>query len=425
MHTADLRSSLWAATAPPPPDTPPLREHAKADVAIVGGGFAGLSTALHLAEDGASVRLVEAQEPGFGASGRNNGQVIPAYGRHNPDDVVRLFGEEVGERLNAHVGAAADVTFDLIRRHGIDCDAVQEGWIQPAHAPSRMPALRAKAEQWARRGADVEILDAAETERLSGSPVYHGAWVHRRGGNIQPLAYSRGLARAAIAAGASVHGHSPATGIDQAGSRWRVTTPEGSVEADQVVIATNAYTGALWPKLGQTVVPVRSFQIATAPLSHNLRQSVLPGGQGISDSRSQLWAFRYDRDGRLVTSGFPLIPAGARGGMERVARSRVTTVFPQVGDIGIDYVWEGRIAMTRDRLPRYHALAPGVHAIMGWSGRGIALATATGAAMARHIRTGEVMPLPPAPVEPIPLHTLATPLARAMVLLYRWRDARA
>ncbi len=429
MHTADPRSSLWHATAGPAPDMPVLAGDRTSDLLVIGGGYTGLSAALHAAEGGADTVLVEAEEPGFGAAGRNNGQVIPAYARHNPDDIVRLLGAERGERLNAWVAGSADLVFDLIRRHAIDCDAVQEGWLQPAHAPGRVAVVRTKFEQWAKRGAPVELLDGARSAEMTGSVFYrHGAWLHRSGGHIQPLSYARGLARAAMAAGAAVYRGSPALRIERAGGRWRVATPAGSVSADQVVIATDAYTGAIWPSLRRSFVPVRSFQVATRPLGPNLVRTVLPGGQGLSDTRQALWAFRLDRDGRLVTTGAPLLPHGARAVLRRTTLERLRRVFPQIGDIEPEYVWEGQIGMTVDRLPRYHELAEGVHAGLGYSGRGIALATAMGRLLADRALgriTVADMPVAPTPVKRLPLHSVLVPLSRMAIPYYRWRDARA
>ena len=159
MQTSSFKSSLWTDTASPAPETRPLTGSRQADVVVVGGGYTGLSAALHLAENGADVMLLEAEVPGFGASGRNNGQVIPTYTRHNPDDVVRAFGTDQGERLNRWVSGSADLVFDLIRRHDIDCDAVQKGWLQPAHTESRMAGLRAKHDQWSARDASVAMID--------------------------------------------------------------------------------------------------------------------------------------------------------------------------------------------------------------------------------------------------------------------------
>ena len=144
MHPADPQSNLWTHTAARGPEYPSLKRERKADVAVVGGGFTGLSAALHLAEGGAETVLLEAGPPGFGASGRNNGQVIPAYSKHNPDDAVTTFGPEQGERLNAMVAGSADLVFELIKKHAIACDAVQNGWLQPAHRASRMNTVQKK-----------------------------------------------------------------------------------------------------------------------------------------------------------------------------------------------------------------------------------------------------------------------------------------
>ena len=427
MQTSNFASGLWTDTAGPAPDAPPLDGAQQADVVVVGGGYTGLSAALHLAQEGTDVVLLEAETPGFGASGRNNGQVIPAYTRHNPDDVVREYGSEQGERLNRWVAASADLVFDLIRHHGIECDAAQQGWLQPAHAESRLGGLRAKHDQWAARRAPVEMVDRDTMAGLTGSPVYHGGWMHRSGGHIQPLGYARGLAHAAIAAGASVHCRTPALELRREGDRWRVPTPRGSVDADTVLLATNAYTDALWPGLARSIVPVRSFHIATAPLSANVAATVLPDNHGFSDTRQALWAFRKDRDNRLVTTCMPFTPFSARRTLRRSTLARLRQAYPQIPETAFDYVWDGKVAMTTDRLPRYHELAPGVHAGLGYSGRGIAIGTAMGRFLAERAlgQHGTEPPVPQTPLRTLPLHDLVVPLSRMLILYYRWRDARA
>lgn len=427
MQTSDPRSCVWNATAIAAPETPPLQGEVAADVCVIGGGFTGLSAALHAAEAGARTVLLEAEAPGFGASGRNNGQVIPAYVRHNPDDIVALYGPEVGERMNAWVAGSADLVFDLIRRHRIECDAVQNGWLQPAHTLGRMRLVLNKYEQWMRRGAPVELIeDRDEVAAMTGSPIYHGAWLHRAGGHIQPLSFARGLARAAMTAGAAVHARSPAVEIRRDGERWRIVTLRGFVIADNVILATNAYTDGLWPGLRQSIVPVRSFHVATVPLSDNVARTILPGGQGLSDTRQALWAFRLDRSNRLVTTAAPLFTFGARDVLRRSTAARLRLAFPQIGEVAFECIWDGKVAMTVDRLPRYHALAPGLYAGLGYSGRGIALGTAMGKLMAERA-TGRFEgdpPIPVSPVEALPMHDLLVPLSRAMVLAYRWKDAR-
>jgi glycine/D-amino acid oxidase-like deaminating enzyme len=426
MRPADPKSNLWTHTAAAAPDCPALQGERGADVVVVGAGFTGISTALHLAEGGADVVLLEAGQPGFGASGRNNGQVIPAYSKHNPDDAVAEFGPERGERLNEMVAGSADLVFELIRKHGIDCDASQEGWLQPAHRASRLKGVRIKHDQWAARGAPVEMFDADRAAELTGSPIYHGGWMHRSGGHIQPLGYSRGLARAAQAAGASVHGESPVQSIDREGSQWRVKLPDGLVRADKVILATNGYTGNLFPNLRQTIVPLRSSHLATAPLSDNVAKTVLPGNHGLSDTRQALWAFRKDRFGRIITTCAPVFTAGARGRMSASTIKRLNTAFPQIEQPQIEYFWEGIIAMTPERLPRYHELAEGMIAALGYSGRGIALGTAMGRMLAQRALgtpAGDLA-LPALPLKPLPMHDLVVPLARTLSWYYRWRDTR-
>ena len=426
MHLADPRSNLWTHTAAPGPDCPALQGDHVADVAVIGGGYTGLSAALHLAKGGARVILLETGQPGFGASGRNNGQVIPVYSRHGPDDAVAAFGAERGERLNQMVAGSADLVFDLIRRHDIDCDAAQEGWLQPAHRPSRMRGIQAKHDQWAARGAPVEMYDAARAAELTGSPIYHGGWMHRAGGHIQPLGYARGLARAAQAAGAMVRGDSPVLSIDRDGGKWRLKVAGGNVRAEKVILATNGYTGNLFPNLRQTIIPLRSTHVATTALSDNVAKSVLPGNHGLSDTRQALWAFRKDRFGRIVTTSAPVFTTGARARMAASTLRRLNIAFPQIERPEIEYVWEGIIAMTYERLPRYHELAGGIMTALGYSGRGIALGTAVGRMMAERALGKPVneLPLPALPLKPWPMHDLVVPFSRTMAWYFKWCDSR-
>src|SRR5215207_5812083 len=243
-----LEPSLWAATAPPAFPTPRLDGDASVDVCVIGAGYAGLSTALHLAERGTNVLVLEAREPGWGASGRNGGQVIPGL-KYDPDELVEKFPER-GEELVAFAGGTADAVFDLIARHKLYVPHVRAGWIQRAHTPDAIEAVRRRAEQWAKRGAAAEFLDKAATERHLGTAQYDAGWLDRRGGAIQPLAYARGLARAALEAGAAMHGQSRVTAVARNGGRFTVTTERGAaVTAEKVVVCTNGYTGDLVPRL--------------------------------------------------------------------------------------------------------------------------------------------------------------------------------
>ncbi len=429
MKTSDPAAVLWRATAPAAAVTPALDGPCEADVCIIGGGFTGLSTALHLAEGGARAVLLEAGDPGFGASGRNHGQVVPMLSRYGPEDTVARFGYEAGERFNRFTAESAKLVFELIDRLGIECDARPVGWLLPVDSPARDGMVRARADAWAARGMPVRYLERAETEAMTGSRYWQGALYHAWGGNIQPLAYARGLAKAALDAGAMVHAHSPATALAQTGPRWHVKTPGGAVTADQVVLATNGYTGRLWPGLGRAIVPFRLFLAATAPQGGNVRRHILPGDMSVSDSRTLLWPFRWDREGRMVTGGDIVLPWRARGRAETVARRRLQAAFPELGDARFEFVWDGKVAMTLDRLPRAMELGRGVWTALGYNGRGVALATAMGRLLAGRclegLKADDPVPAALRQPHPVPFNRLAVPVARAMLLRYRQQDAKA
>ena len=419
-----LAPSLWSATAAPAPPTPPLEESTAADVCIVGGGFAGLSTALHLAERGIRAVVLEAREPGWGASGRNGGQVIPGF-KYDPDEIVGMFGAERAQRLIEFGGGTADVVFELIEKHRMDVPQLRSGWIQGAHTAAAVTLVKARAEQWSRLGASVQLLDKPEMTRLLGTDKYLGGWLDRRGGAIQPLSYARGLAKAALAAGARIHGETPATRLVRAGARWSVETERGStVTADRVVICTNGYSGDLWPQLRRTAIAINSYQVATEPLSDNLRRSVMPEGHVLSDTRKLLLYFRLDHEGRLLMGGRgPFREPKGESDWAHLVRV-IGKMFPQLAGTPIAFRWCGRIAVTRDHLPHLHEPAPGLLIDMGCQGRGIGLQTAMGKAMAEYIATSnaEALPLPFSPIEPIPFHGLQRVYVGAVVTWYRLTD---
>jgi glycine/D-amino acid oxidase-like deaminating enzyme len=419
-----LPPSLWAATAEPPIDAPPLAESKAVDVAIVGAGFTGLSCALHLAEAGMSVCVIDANEPGWGASGRNGGQVIPGL-KHDPDELMQRFGPVDGDALVRIVGGAADNVFDLIERHRIACDAVRSGWIQPTHSAKVMPTLHARATQWQKRGAPVELLDRAQVSRRLGTDAFIGGWVDLRAGSVQPLSYARGLARAAASRGVSIHGGTRAARLTPSESGWRIDTAHGPhVHARQVLLATNGYSDALWPRLAQSVIAANSFIVATRPLPADASASILPGKEVSSDSRRLLLYFRRDAHGRFLLGGRGPFreprDASDWAHLERAAR----LLYPQLDGVDFEFRWSGRIALTRDFLPHVHLPAPGLTIALGYNGRGIAMATTLGKHLAAHLAGVERgLPLPPTSIAPIPLHALQRFYISAGVAWYALLDA--
>ncbi|KLU26244.1 FAD-dependent oxidoreductase [Caballeronia mineralivorans PML1(12)] len=419
-----LPPSLWAATAEPAVDTPPLDASVKTDVLIVGAGYTGLSSALHLAAHGVKVCVIDANEPGWGASGRNGGQVIPGL-KYDPDELIRRYGPRDGETLAQIAGNAADTVFDLIERHHIQCDATRNGWIQPTHSNKLLGTLHARARQWEARGAPVELLDRSQVSKRLGTAAFVGGWIDKRAGSVQPLSYARGLARAAKAAGVAIHGATRAAALERGPSGWRVRCAGGNVvDAKQVLLATNGYTDALWPGLAQSVIAANSFIVATRPLPADINATILPGREVASDSRRLLLYFRKDAAGRLLMGGRGPFsdPRSATdwAHLERAAR----LMYPQLEGIEYEYRWAGRIAITRDFLPHVHTPAEGLTIALGYNGRGIAMATTLGKHLAAFMSgAAQGLPVPPTSIKPIPFHALQRVYISAGVAWYGLLDA--
>jgi glycine/D-amino acid oxidase-like deaminating enzyme len=282
---------LYAETARPPVATPPLDGDRRVDVCVVGGGFTGLSAALHLAEQGVDVAVLEAHEPGWGASGRNGGQVNPGL-KHDPDQVVAEFGADLGGRMVALSGDAPNVVFRLIERHQIECDALQSGTLRAAFHARDAAGIRATATQCMRHDMPVELLESDAVRQASGTGRYVCAMLDRRGGQVNPLGYARGLAQAAMQAGAAVHGGTPALSVRRNGRAWHVRTPTGTVQADKLILATNGYTDDLWPGLRRSIVPVYSAIVASEPLP----EVIMPSRSALYEMGHVTVYYRLDRD---------------------------------------------------------------------------------------------------------------------------------
>ena len=413
----DFARTLWSRTAAPPPDAPPLEGDAACEVAIIGAGILGLSTALALATRGARTVVLEAAAIGAGASGRNGGLVVPSLPRIGP--------EQAPPRLAALVATGAAAVFALIRRHAIACDAVQAGWLHPAHAAILAPRVAARVTAWQAAGAGCVWLDAAETRRRMGSARYHGALFDPTGGHLDPLGYTRGLAAAALRAGAAIHEASPVVALHRDGDRWRLRTPHGSVAAARVLSAVNLAPPGL--KGPARAVPLLVYQMATEVLPDGLRQSVLPGNEAFSDTRNNLLAGRWTADGRLVAGAMAAVHAGALSRLPRRLARRLEAVFPALAGLRFAHVWRGRAALTGDFLPRLVQPAPGWVDAVACNGRGIVLSTVLGPALASYLASGDAagLPLPLTPPRPIPLPALARLLPQALLPLGDWQDRRA
>jgi glycine/D-amino acid oxidase-like deaminating enzyme len=381
MNGDPLSHGLWEASALPAPATSRLEGDIDCDVAIVGAGFTGLSSALHVAEGGASAVVLDGAEIGFGGSGRNVG-LVNAGMWVMPDELPKTLGDLYGQRLLALLGDAPRAVFELVAKHEIACEIEPVGTLHCAVNPRGLAELGERERQWRARGAPVRLLDKAEAAAKIGTNAYAGALLDKRAGTIQPLAYARGLGRAAIAAGARVFSYSPALSCEADGDRWIVRTPLGAARAKWVIVATNAYTIAPWAELRAELTHLPYFNVATVPLDEASRRAILPGRQGCWDTRQILSSFRFDQAGRLVFGSVGALRGTGLAIHRAWARRALAKLFPRLAGVAVDGEWYGMIGMTVDHLPRFHRLARNVVSFSGYNGRGIAPGTVFGRCLA-------------------------------------------
>lgn len=411
--------SLWAETAPPRSPNAMLVGTIETDTVIIGGGFSGLSAALHLAKAGRDVTVLEGQAVGWGASGRNNGQVIPTLTAAEPDMWVQRFGE-TGQKFAQLIGASAGMLFDKIRSEDIAAEAEQTGWFQPAHSPGRTQISQNRTKAWQRFGLEVEYLDRTATRDVMGTDHWYGGMLAPSGGHINPLALARGLAQSVERNGGEIFEQTRVDSYAHDGTDWVVKTQSGTVRARALVLATNAYTGELAPnlarKFAQSIVPVHSWQMATDPLDDALRATMIKGRQAVSDTRGDLRFFRYDARNRLITGGAILGGGDVRARIARKVATNLAECFPQLAPPKMTHIWSGYLSMNWDRFPRVHRLGPNGWTWIGCNGRGVALGNALGREIARAIDGEDIrdLALPMTEPQAIPFH----PIARRVAPLY-------
>jgi gamma-glutamylputrescine oxidase len=372
-------ASWYAASVEPLEPFPPLAGSAEADVCVIGGGYTGLSAALHLARAGYSVTLLEAHRVGWGASGRNGGQV--GSGQRQDQDWLEKAVGRTRARALWDLGEEAKATVrGLIARHAIPCD-LRHGIVYAAHKPAYAPAYHAYAEKLAADYgyAEAEPLDRAGIAAHLGTDVYHGGMIDRGAHHLHPLAYALGLARAALAAGVRIHEASRATRIDGT----RVFTAGGTLAAQFVLVAANGYNGGLAPAVAARAMPINNFILATEPLGE---RAPITTGVAAADSRFIVNYWRQTPDQRLIFGGgesygyrFPRDIAG-------LVRRALGRVYPGLARVPVSHAWGGTLAITTNRLPAFQRLSPCVYSVAGYSGHGVAMATLAGKLMAEAVR---------------------------------------
>ncbi|WP_353978989.1 FAD-dependent oxidoreductase [Salinicola endophyticus] len=364
--------------------TAPLRGEVKADVCVIGGGVTGCSAALHLAERGYRVVLLEAGEIGHGASGRSGGQILPGFGTEMPV-IDKAVGRDAARRLWAMSCEAVRLTQTLIETHAIPCD-LRWGYVHAAVKPRHLKAMREHAD-YMEQTFDYHGEQWLDREALAAhvrTPRYLGGLYDAGGGHLHPLNYTLGLARAAQRAGAELHPDSRALDVIQ-GDRPRVTTAAGEVRCDAVVVAGNAYLGNLVPALTGRVMRVANYIIATEPLGETRAASLMPSDAAVSDANFVLDYYRLSADRRLLYGGEVSYTGREPRGLDRRMRDKMQALFPALRGVGIDYRWGGDVGITLNRAPDLGRIGHNLYYAQGYSGHGMALAGLAGQILAEAI----------------------------------------
>ena len=359
-----VERSGWTMPAGVEPPYPALAADIDVAVLVVGAGLAGSSLALHLAEAGTPVAVLEARQPGWGASGRNAGHVLPIL---RDASVFETFPDK-GKRFLEAFAEHRTITFDLPRKHGFAADAVRSGYVNAATSADAIAKFRRETAWMEERGMlEVAELGGEELREATGSAHWSHALVYLDGGRVNPYRMTNGMAAAAARLGARIFGDSPAIAIEAVGNRWRVRTAKGSVSADRVVFCTNAYATDIVPQFATSFYPLTAYALTTKPLTPEARKLIMPGGQTLAQVPVDLNPLVVDEQGRLVLSSIPKV-GGADDARWHFANQMdwVHAMWPQTRDMGIELqtYWTGRVALRDRQFPGVFEVKPGLYGLM-------------------------------------------------------------
>jgi len=362
--------SYYAASANQDFLRPALSGRVDVDVCVVGGGFTGLSAAIRLAERGAKVCLLEAKAIGWGASGRNGGQIVNGLNA-SIDKISRQFGAEAGDFVSQFVQEGSAIIRGFIKDHNIDCD-YRNGNIFAAYNDKQMKELEAKQKQWQGFGMDDhELLDAAGIRRHVGSEAYCGGMIDHSGGHLHPLNLALGEADAIEAMGGYVFELSPVISVDKTGQRFSVLTDHGEVACDNVALCGNAYMTGVAPEIENRIMPVSTQVVATQRLDEGLAKRLLPSDMCVEDIRYILDYFRLTADHRLLFGGGTVYGGTDPEDVRAKLRPNIAKVFPELADVELEYAWSGNFALSYSRVPQIGRLERGPFYAHGYSGHGV------------------------------------------------------
>ncbi len=382
-HTS-YPQSYYAASANPVPQRPALQGETETDVCIIGAGYTGLSTALFLLENGFKVSIVEAAKVGFGASGRNGGQIVNSYSR-DIDVIERTVGPKQAQLMGQMAFEGGRIIRERIAKYDIKCD-LKDGGVFAAFTPKQMKHLEAQKKLWERFGhTQLEIMDAQRIREVVKTENYIGGMLDMSGGHIHPLNLALGEAAAVESLGGVIYEQSPAVRIER-GANPVVHTSEGRVKAKFIVVAGNAYLGNLVPELAAKTMPCGSQVVATEPLSEEVAKSLLPQDYCVEDCNYLLDYFRLTGDRRLIYGGGVVYGAKDPANIEAMIRPMMLKTFPQLKNVKIDYAWTGNFLLTLSRLPQVGRIGDNIYYSQGCSGHGVTYTHLAGKILAEALR---------------------------------------
>ncbi len=404
MASNNRTHGLWADTAIAKPQLTSIQGDLRTDVAIIGGGYTGLSAALHLSKAGRKCVVLEAEDIGYGGAGRNVGLVNAGLWLM-PEELLKLAGPEYGEKLLDVLGDSPDLVYQLIEEHQIECEALRNGTLHCADSKAGYKALQQREAQWQQRGAPVRLLEQDKAAARTGSHAFLGALLDERAGTIQPLSYAYGLANAALKTGAQLFNHCPVTQHAKTSNGYKLTTPQGTVTAKAVIVAVHAYPGFAFQSIKKSMVWMNFFQFATPPLAKETLKTVLPEHQGAWDTNLILSSYRLDAAGRLIVGSVGTVNGFAHGLHEAWVKRTIAKTFPQVGLVPLEYGWHGTFAMNSNHIPRLHILDDNMVMVTSFNGRGIGPGTVFGKLLAGYVTDGNAAKIPLPVLKPKTMQT--------------------
>ncbi|GDY27318.1 oxidoreductase [Agarivorans sp. Toyoura001] len=364
-HTA----SYYAASANNTRQFPQLQQHIRCDVCIIGAGFSGLSSALHLAEKGFHVVILESVKVGFGATGRNGGQIVNSYSR-DVDVIEQRYDKNTAQALNEMIFEGGEIIRSRIADYHIECD-YQQGGVFAAYNAKQLKGLAGQKANWERFGNhQLELLDKAQLAKVVGTQAYQGGLLDMKGGHIHSLNLALGEAEAILSLGGEIYEQSAVLDY-QAGEPAKVTTEHGSVAANYLLFAGNAYLGELEPKLSDKAIRCGTQVVATEPLSDDLCEQLLPQNYCVEDCNYLLDYYRISGDKRLLFGGGVVYGAKPLASIEKQIRPKFESLFPQLTGVNIDYAWTGNFLLTYSRMPQFGRLDSNIYYLQGYSGHGL------------------------------------------------------